>query len=415
MRSTALAARALALAVFLAATAQAWAEPRTPAPPNASVFFPDLQDGATIPPTAIIRFGASGVTITPAGEKGMATGHHHLLIDTDLPPLDQPIPSDFNHLHFGKGQTQAEIKLPPGEHTLQLLLGDHAHVPHDPPVMSGRITVKVVDPAQAPADAEQAEGPPRTPAPAGAKVGIAEPADGATVPPTFTVKLTLEGMEVVPAGTQKPNSGHHHLLIDAPVPPLENEVPSDFNHVHLGKGQTEIQLTLKPGPHTIQALLADHQHVPHDPPVMSQQIRITVADGKAAPGEEALKRKPSPPDAAVYFVYPHNGETIYPTSTIRFGLRNMGVAPAGVAKANTGHHHLIVDADTPPLDEAIPSDLNHLHFGAGQTEKRITLPPGKHTLQLILADEKHVPHDPPVISEKIEVIVVPGGGKRRKK
>jgi hypothetical protein len=407
--------RVLALAAILAFPALAWADPRTPAPPNASVFFPDLQDGSVIPPDAKIRFGASGVTITPAGEKGPAAGHHHLLIDTELPPLDQPIPSDFNHLHFGKGQTEAEVKLPPGEHTLQLLLGDASHVPHNPPVMSGRITVKVVDPAQGSAEAEQPEGPPRTPSPPGAKVGITEPADGATVPPTFTVKLSIEGMEVAPAGTQKLNSGHHHLLVDAPVPPLENEVPSDFNHVHLGKGQTEIQLTLKPGPHTIQALLADHQHVPHDPPVMSAPIRVTVSEGKAAPGEEALKRKPSPPDAAVYFVYPHNGETIYPTSTIRFGLRNMGVAPAGVVKANTGHHHLIVDADTPSLDEAIPSDLNHLHFGAGQTEKRITLPPGKHTLQLILADEKHVPHDPPVMSEKIEVIVVPGGGKRRKK
>jgi len=97
---------------------------------------------------------------------------------------------------------------------------------------------------------------------------------------------------------------------------------------------------------------------------------------------------------------------IKPTSTIHFGLKDMGVAPAGVNKPNTGHHHLIVDADTPPLDRQVPNDPNHLHFGGGQTEKTITLTPGRHTLQLVLADDQHIPHDPPVISERITVTVV---------
>ena len=83
----------------------------------------------------------------------------------------------------------------------------------------------------------------------------------------------------------------------------------------------------------------------------------------------------------------------------------MGVAPAGVEKPNTGHHHLIVDAETPPLDKEIPSDPNHLHFGGGQTEVKLELTTGEHTLQLILADARHMPHDPPVISEKIKVTV----------
>ena len=124
---------------------------------------------------------------------------------------------------------------------------------------------------------------------------------------------------------------------------------------------------------------------------------------QAAPGKPG--RTPAPNDAAVYFIYPRNGATIYATSTIRFGLRNMGVAPAGVAKPNTGHHHLLIDVPTPPLDVAIPSDLNHLHFGNGQTERKITLPPGRHSLQLILGDDQHVPHDPPILSERIEVFV----------
>jgi hypothetical protein len=83
----------------------------------------------------------------------------------------------------------------------------------------------------------------------------------------------------------------------------------------------------------------------------------------------------------------------------------MGVAPAGVAQDGTGHHHLVIDADSPALDRVIPSDANHRHFGGGQTEVSIALPPGRHTLQLVLADHTHVPHDPPVVSERIRITV----------
>ncbi|WP_307756498.1 DUF4399 domain-containing protein [uncultured Bradyrhizobium sp.] len=94
---------------------------------------------------------------------------------------------------------------------------------------------------------------------------------------------------------------------------------------------------------------------------------------------------------------------------IRFGLLNMGVAPAGFDKPNTGHHHLLVDADLPPLDQPIPSDFNHLHFGAGQTEAKITLPLGQHKLRLLFADFSHTPHDPAVFSEVITVNVTSDG------
>ena len=94
---------------------------------------------------------------------------------------------------------------------------------------------------------------------------------------------------------------------------------------------------------------------------------------------------------------------------VRFGLIGMGVAPAGFEKVNTGHHHLLVDTELPAFDQPIPSDFNHLHFGAGQTEAKITLPMGKHTLQLLLADENHVPHDPPIFSEQISVTVNASG------
>jgi hypothetical protein len=122
------------------------AEERIPAPKNAKVFFLDLKDGQTMPSKTTIRFGISGMDLAAAGSSRPNTGHHHLLIDAELPALDQPIPSDFNYLHFGRGQDEMELSLTPGAHTLQLLLGDGNHVPHDPPVVSPVIHV-FVDPA----------------------------------------------------------------------------------------------------------------------------------------------------------------------------------------------------------------------------------------------------------------------------
>jgi hypothetical protein len=121
----------------------------TPSAEGAEVYFSDLKDGATIPPKATIRFGLREMGVAPAGSDRANSGHHHLLIDTELPPLDKPIPNDFNHLHFGTGQTEAEVTLKPGPHTLQLLVGDKDHIPHSPPVMSPRIRVTVAEGAGA--------------------------------------------------------------------------------------------------------------------------------------------------------------------------------------------------------------------------------------------------------------------------
>jgi hypothetical protein len=118
----------------------------TPSPPGAAVYFIGLKDGATLLPKSTIHFGLRGMTVAHSGSDKKNSGHHHLLIDTELPPLDQEIPSDFNHLHFAAGETEAEVDLSPGEHTLQLLLGDKRHIPHSPPVMSQRIKVRVVEP-----------------------------------------------------------------------------------------------------------------------------------------------------------------------------------------------------------------------------------------------------------------------------
>lgn len=119
------------------------------------------------------------------------------------------------------------------------------------------------------------------------------------------------------------------------------------------------------------------------------------------------EQTPSPPGAEEYIIWPSDGAVIHGGKLwVRMGLRNMGICPKGVAFPNTGHHHLLIDTDLPALDQEIPSDRSHLHFGAGETDARIELPPGKHTLQLILGDHNHVPHVPPVYSKKITITVL---------
>ncbi len=119
----------------------------------------------------------------------------------------------------------------------------------------------------------------------------------------------------------------------------------------------------------------------------------------------ALERTPAPEGAEVYFVAPADGETVQSPVTVIFGLKGMGVAPAGVDKEGTGHHHLIVDAPLPPMDQGIPADENHIHFGGGQTQTTVELESGEHTLQLLVGDLNHIPHDPPIMSEQITVTV----------
>lgn len=120
----------------------------------------------------------------------------------------------------------------------------------------------------------------------------------------------------------------------------------------------------------------------------------------------ALPTTKASSDAAVYIISPSDGASVGQQLTVRFGLKGMGVAPAGVAKEHTGHHHLLVDVkELPPAGQPIPKDDNHLHFGGGQTETTLKLKPGTHTLQLELGDENHVPFDPPLVSKRITIHV----------
>jgi len=117
--------------------------PRTASVAGASVYFISPADGDTVSNPVSVVFGIEGMQVVPAGENAPHSGHHHLLIDTGLPDLGLPIPKDAQHVHFGDGRTETQITLEPGQHTLQMLLGDHLHIPHDPPLVSDPITILV--------------------------------------------------------------------------------------------------------------------------------------------------------------------------------------------------------------------------------------------------------------------------------
>ena len=126
----------------------------------------------------------------------------------------------------------------------------------------------------------------------------------------------------------------------------------------------------------------------------------------SAMAADKLEKRKSPKGAKVYIISPKNGKTVGKKFTVRFGLKGMGVAPAAIDKENTGHHHLLIDMDKlPNLDLPLAATDNIRHFGGGQTEVQLELPPGKHTLQLVLGDWIHLAHDPPVLSKKITITV----------
>lgn len=145
--------RLTALTILIAAASVAQAAepakkapelPRTAAPQGAEVYIQSPADGSTVTSPVTVRFGLKGMGVAPAGIKFEGTGHHHLLIDTAMPAnLGVPLPASDGIIHFGKGQTETTIELQPGRHTLQLALGDLLHIPHDPPVISKKITITV--------------------------------------------------------------------------------------------------------------------------------------------------------------------------------------------------------------------------------------------------------------------------------
>lgn len=135
---------------------------------------------------------------------------------------------------------------------------------------------------------------------------------------------------------------------------------------------------------------------------------LLAAAALLSTAQAQMPRSPSVAGAKVYIAEPKDGAQVKGPVRVVMGLTGMGVAPAGIDVAETGHHHILVNVDAlPALDMPIPADDRHRHFGKGQTETTLTLPPGKHTLQLLLGDKNHVPHNPPLVSEKITITVLP--------
>jgi hypothetical protein len=135
--------------------------------------------------------------------------------------------------------------------------------------------------------------------------------------------------------------------------------------------------------------------------IMHAVLLIVTGSALAA----GLPRSTAPAEARAYIISPQDAATVSSPVTVRFGLSGMGIAPAGVAMAGTGHYHLLIDVELPSLDQPVPADAHHLHFGKGQTEAVVTLAPGKHRLQMLLADHLHFPHEPPVMSEPVTITV----------
>ncbi|ACL57995.1 DUF4399 domain-containing protein [Methylobacterium nodulans] len=145
-------------------------------------------------------------------------------------------------------------------------------------------------------------------------------------------------------------------------------------------------------------------------PALAEPDHPAAHAAAGAPGQAS----PAPPNAHLYFIAPANGARLRGPVLVQFGLRGMGVTQAGSTAAQAGHHHLLVDSREPVAPgEPIPADKQHLHFGAGQTETNLDLPPGRHRLQLVLGDARHKPFAPLVASRVIEVTVLPPARHRR--
>lgn len=143
-------------------------------------------------------------------------------------------------------------------------------------------------------------------------------------------------------------------------------------------------------------------NAPPPPPLATAPVQTNTSLALLPSG---YKKVAAPQQAEVYFINLKNGDVLANPVRVQFGLRGMGIAPAGTEKEGTGHHHLLVNVTQVDINNPLPTDDKHRHFGLGQTEVTLTLPPGQHTLQLLLGDHNHIPHHPPVLSERITVTV----------
>ncbi len=198
---------------------------------------------------------------------------------------------------------------------------------------------------------------------------IVEPANGAIVPRKFKVVMEVKGLKVEPSGPVNPDAGHLHILVDTDYTPIGESIPFDLQHLHYGKAQLEAELELEPGPHSLKLQFADGRHVALDGEEFIDEIDVVVAENR--------------------ILEPADGATVPTTFTVVMAADGLKVEPSGVVNAGAGHLHILVDTAFIAAGIGIPFDPMHIHYGKGQTEAEVTLPPGQHTLKLQFADGLH--------------------------
>lgn len=216
---------------------------------EASAAFAAPTNGGSVSNPVAVEFSVEGFTLEPAGEVHEGAGHLHVMVDVPCLAAGEAIPKDAQHVHFGKGQTEGAIDLAAGEHTLCLQAGDGSHTALD---LTDEITVAVDD---------------------SPSVAFLEPAKGATVTSPVAVELAAFNFTVEPAGEVREGAGHLHVMVDVPCLAPGEVIPKDDQHVHLGTGQTETELTLAPGEHTLCLQAADGIHTALD---ITREVTFTV-------------------------------------------------------------------------------------------------------------------------------------------
>ncbi len=341
-----------------------------------SVGFEQPADGATVSTSFKVEMAAAGLVVEPSGEINEGAGHFHILVDTDFVPAGQVIPTDDQHLHYGKGQQTVYIDLEPGEHTLRLQLADGAHIALEGDQYRDTITLNV-------------EAGPVSPS-----VGFELPADGATVSSPFEVVMAVAGLVVEPSGEINEGAGHFHILVDTDFTPAGEIIPTDDQHLHYGQGQTAISLELEPGEHTLRLQFADGAHTALEGDQYRDTITVIVEEGDVTP--------------SVQFEQPADGATVTSSFEVVMAATGLTVEPSGEINEGAGHFHILVDTDFIPAGQVIPTDDLHLHYGQGQTTISLELEPGEHTLRLQFADGAHIALEGDQYRDTITVTVSEG-------
>ena len=340
---------------------------------DVSVAFFDPLDGSTVSLPFEVAMAATGLVVEPSGEINEDAGHFHILVDTDFVPAGNIIPTDVQHLHFGKGQTTVSLELAKGEHTLRLQFADGAHTALEGEQYRDTITVVVDESDTAPS------------------VRFAQPADGETFSSPFEVVMEATGLIVEPSGEINEGAGHFHILVDTDFVPAGEIIPTDEQHLHYGKGQTTVSLELAQGEHTLRLQFADGAHTALEGELYRDTITVIVEEGAVA--------------LSVRFAQPAGGETVSSPFEVVMEATGLIVEPSGEINEGAGHFHILVDTDFVPAGEIIPTDERHLHYGKGQTTISLELAPGEHTLHLQFADGAHTALEGEQYRDTITVIV----------